>query len=370
MSDIRPEDWSDIQDVLRHDLEEERGDTGRLRELLATLESAPAPAPPSGAAPITDKMDPDEISRGHARIRAERSGGRAVAGAAAVIVAAGVLGLAYNALHGRKLAAGSPPVVRTARANTAPSLPPPPGVGEKLSVETPPTPTRIEGPHETAASRPRAPTRIRVADDNVEIVPTPRPAIHRTVRSDPDQIAASARKAAAARSALRRQLPKRMLIARARKSDVALGAVESTRRARTEPAGSARPAPPDSEYSAPKPVVRTGPETASFTPMIKARVLPEPRSPSRDSRADDYPESRPTPRIARGNYDDRPDEDRWPSFERERPRERSISREPLVRRRICVETGLLASDLCPHTAIVLVPESRAPRRLCRVHALP
>lgn len=389
MSDIRPEDWSEIKDALRHDLNEGRGDRARLEELLARLERGPGGPPPPAEghavpAPITDRIDTEEIARGHARIRAASSRHRAVsavAGVAGVIVAAGVLGIGYNAVRPRT--GGASPGRQPSRdfVNAAPAspalpalLPNTPPARRDLTVE-PLAASRHSEPATHPVREARATATDRPVDDDVEIAPAPRPAERRVVRRAPVRIAAVPRKPAKPVPAPAIHAPRRLVVARATPSRRSSPSDRAKRVARAERAEAPLPR---TEITPVRPPARSAPETASFTPMSKERVLPAPRRPASEARTADYATRRTAPiaaprsapRIARGNFDDRAEEDGWRTFERDEPRERPASREFVVKRRICVETGLLASDLCPHTAIVLMPESRVPRRVCRVHTLP
>jgi len=84
---------------------------------------------------------------------------------------------------------------------------------------------------------------------------------------------------------------------------------------------------------------------------------------------------RASPHLPYGNYDDpavaseaTAEETRGGGDTREAIREHRSAGRTTVR--ICVETGLLATSWCPHTALLNVREDQAPTRHCRLHREP
>lgn len=293
--------------------------------------------PAARPAPITDRMDAEELRRGHDRIRSDRRRPAFVVAGIVAMVLAGALTAQY--LTGKHNRREGTVVVPSGATRVAPE-------------ETEPV---------AAAENRAAPggwTRNVMAEPGIQITPVARPRPHMVRRTEPEntvlaksplsgspeKLHASAGKASASVDARARQRT-RIVESRSPRETIAKSGSES-----------GASAIPDEVFE--PPARPHAPDTASYTPMGKEQVVADIREGSR-SRTDE--------RAKREAEDDtfgylaRTDRRRAETKRTERPTG------PMVERRICLESRLLAGDHCPHTAIVALPESELPTRRCRIH---
>jgi hypothetical protein len=315
-----------------------------LQRLLADAEDGHRSTP----APITDQMDVEELRRGHARIRFARRWGTAAVftGAVGLTVAAA---LVSRFLWPSAAGNGAPAVLPASPARVAapqPEIRPIPQASG-LAMNVPPRESRRE----------------RVPEPEIEIVPTVRPRrapVHRPVFAEHPRIATAIRPERS-RFTLARDEPKRTVLKAVSRRTVG----KSSTAHRVELASSVPESPatiPDEEF-VPSRRTQHAPETAAFTPMAKEQVVVE----SRERRRTVEPERQDEGANRTDIGDDAFGYRARPGVGRSEPRRRGQQAGPMVERRICLDTRMLAGDRCPHTAIVVMPESQAPTRRCRVH---